>query len=224
MAKEPTALKVMNDNMTLLDKSGITRNQLVFITKGTPSSQIYKRPGRGGTTFRYVKGSYVKKVLNYVFAWNWDFEVSQFGREENQVWVLGKLTVRDTEGRAIIKQQFGRADIKFMKDSKIMVDYGNDLKAATTDSLKKCASELGIASDVYSDEENKDIKEPSYTPNVPVADPKDDEPLDPAQKSAITNMVAGLSKNGVEVEEFSFDGMTRKQAKAKIVELVNIKK
>jgi len=30
-----------------------------------------------------------------------------------------------------------------------MVDFGNDMKAAATDALKKCASELGIASDVY---------------------------------------------------------------------------
>ena len=39
-----------------------------------------------------------------------------------------------------------------------MLDYGNDLKAAATDALKKCASELGIASDIYGSEEFKEIK------------------------------------------------------------------
>ena len=34
---------------------------------------------------------------------------------------------------------------------------GNDLKAATTDALKKCASELGIASDIYAPNEFKAI-------------------------------------------------------------------
>lgn len=38
-----------------------------------------------------------------------------------------------------------------------MLDFGNDLKAASTDALKKCASLLGIASDVYGKSEYKDI-------------------------------------------------------------------
>ena len=37
------------------------------------------------------------------------------------------------------------------------MDLGNDLKAATTDALKKCASELGIASDIYAPNEFKSI-------------------------------------------------------------------
>ena len=37
------------------------------------------------------------------------------------------------------------------------LDLGNDLKAATTDALKKCASELGIASDIYAPNEFKAI-------------------------------------------------------------------
>ena len=47
-----------------------------------------------------------------------------------------------------------------------MLDYGNDLKAATTDALKKCASELGIASDIYGANEFKEIAETdmSYKP------------------------------------------------------------
>ena len=61
-------------------------------------------------------------------------------------------------GKEIIKMQFGRADIKFKKDTKEPMDLGNDLKAATTDALKKCASELGIAGDIYGTNEFKEIQ------------------------------------------------------------------
>jgi len=79
--------------------------------------------------------------------------------------------------------QFGRADIKFKTETRkdeqgnvmmkkdnygntkpkrfptnIPLDLGNDLKAAATDSLKKCASELGIASDIYGAKEFKEIQ------------------------------------------------------------------
>ena len=37
-----------------------------------------------------------------------------------------------------------------------MLDFGNDLKGAATDSMKKCASMLGIASDVYGKAEFKE--------------------------------------------------------------------
>ena len=42
-----------------------------------------------------------------------------------------------------------------MKKSGGMLDYGNDLKSACTDSLKKAASLLGIASDIYGKSEFK---------------------------------------------------------------------
>ena len=67
---------------------------------------------------------------------------------------MGKLTVKNDKGNTISKTQFGRADIKMLKAGG-MVDFGNDLKAAATDSLKKCASLLGIASDVYGKQEFK---------------------------------------------------------------------
>ena len=79
-----------------------------------------------------------KKVLNLMFGWDWDFEVIKFEimTEAKQVLVLGKLTCR-AKDKTIIKMQFGRADIKFLKDKphtpENTLDIGNDLKAATTD-------------------------------------------------------------------------------------------
>ena len=139
-------------------QSPISSKQLLYILQKTPEEHIYNRKGKGGKNFDYVTGVYMKKVLNFVFGWMWSFEVIEHGVKEKQIWVLGKLTINTKKGE-IIKTQFGRADIKFYKDkTKGMLDFGNDLKAATTDCLKKCASELGIASDIYGKNEFKKIQ------------------------------------------------------------------
>jgi len=160
----------VKEKAMLVNSNLINSKQLLYIAQKTPIEAIYKRPGKGGKTFTYVKASYVKKVLNFVFGWSWDFQILDKGREQDQVWVQGRLTIRDKDGEIrIIKEQFGRADIKFLtekvsngeiatsKKTERMVDYGNDLKAAASDALKKCASELGIASDVYNQEEDVEI-------------------------------------------------------------------
>ncbi len=139
----------------MIMKSWISESQVLKVIQRTPPQHIYKRKGRGGQTFDYVTGTYVTKVLNFVFGWNWDFEVVSHGREGDQIWVQGKLTVKSAKGDTIVKSQFGRADVKFLKGTKTAVDFGNDLKAASTDALKKCASMLGIASDVYGKMEYK---------------------------------------------------------------------
>lgn len=151
-----------------IPKTWLGQNQLQFMLQRTPREQVYRRKGRGGQTFDYVTGSYITKALNYVFAWNWDFEVVQHGKEADHVWVLGKLTVHGARpGQTISKTQFGRSDVKQLKAGGNL-DYGNDLKAATTDALKKCASMLGFASDIYG---KGDYKAESGQDPLPPRDP-----------------------------------------------------
>lgn len=151
-------IKVKKEMALTLVPAPLKGNQLLSILQKTPANHIYHRPGKGGGEFDYVTGTYIKKVLNYTFGWMWDFEVKEHGKEGKAVWVLGKLTIKNKSGKAmIVKEQFGRADIKEKKAGGDL-DFGNDLKAAATDALKKCASELGIASDVYGKQEFKDIQ------------------------------------------------------------------
>ena len=147
----------IKDALTLAE-SPINHKQILHIMQKTPENHIYSRPAKGGGNWDYVTGAYVKKVLNYTFGWQWDFEVKDQGREGNLVWVLGRLTCYFGENRKIVREQYGRADIKTKRGSSEALDYGNDLKAAATDALKKCASELGIASDIYAKNEFREIK------------------------------------------------------------------
>jgi hypothetical protein len=162
----------------------LNEKQLNMLLAETPKSHIYQRPAKGGGTWDYVTGIYVNKVLNMVFGWDTSFEVKQFeyNLETKQAIVLGRLSVR-VKDKTIVKEQFGRSDIAFKtipiyddngrqvyetgKDGKQKakriqtnepLDLGNDLKAAATDALKKCASQLGIASDIYGPDEFKQIR------------------------------------------------------------------
>lgn len=152
-------IQVTASELSKVENNSLNKDQLNVLTQGTPSAHIYTRPAKGGGTWNYVTGTYVKKQLNILFGWNWDFEIVSFEyiMEVKQCIVLGKLTVR-TVSRTIIKNQFGRQDIKMKKDKSGPLDLGNDLKGAATDALKKCASELGIAADVYAPNEFKAIQ------------------------------------------------------------------
>lgn len=133
-----------------IPKTWLSEKQITRLVEKTPAQYVYKRPGKGGGTWDYVTVAYVQRVLDFAFGFNWDFEIVQHGKEADHVWVLGKLTVYSENGeRKIVKSQFGRSEVKHKQGGKELLDYGNDLKAATSDALKKCASMLGIARDIY---------------------------------------------------------------------------
>lgn len=178
----------------------MSEKQLVQVLGSTPKQHVYRRVGKGGQTFDYVTGNYITKALNFIFGWNWDFEIVDKGIEGGQVWVQGRLTVRGNKpGEQIVKVQFGRADIKYRRGTKDMLDYGNDLKAAATDAKKKCASELGIASDIYGkadhkEETGQEVRDdtPRLTQGEPVIKQGDPSPKEPT----IDYICQGTTKTG----------------------------
>tara|TARA_R110000796_G_scaffold120506_3_gene234665 strand:+ start:2682 stop:3356 length:675 start_codon:yes stop_codon:yes gene_type:complete len=168
MSEENKGLVTVTDkDLSLVDNNMLNASQLNFLMKPTPKKYIRKRKAKGAGDWDYVSGAYVKKVLNLMFGWDWDFKIVdyKFDLQIKQAFVQGELTCR-TAGKTIVKHQFGRVDIKFRtswENGKKTVtdqplDLGNDLKAATTDALKKCASELGIAADIYSPQEFNSLK------------------------------------------------------------------
>lgn len=133
--------------------------QLNGVIGKTPEKAKKIRPAKGGGNWTYVSGSYMKKQLNILFGWNWDFEIvsEQILIEAGEVVVKGKLTCR-SNGQTIVKMQYGNKDIMFKRGTQTPLSIGNDLKAAATDALKKCAAEIGIAQDVYGPEDFKDVE------------------------------------------------------------------
>lgn len=126
----------------------LNEEQEKSIMVATPAKYIKNRAGRGGKTFSYVEVGYVIQVLNKTFGYFWDWEIDEQHSGDNQVWVKGRLTIKNPSGFSVAKTAFGGSDIKKTANGQV-IDIADDLKAASADALKKAASMIGIASDVY---------------------------------------------------------------------------
>jgi hypothetical protein len=144
--------------LSLVEDNSLNAKQLAIILKRTPAQYVKTRPALGGGTWDYVTGGYIKKCLNLMFGWDWDFEIidEKIMIEAREVIVKGRLTCRSA-GKTIVKMQYGNKTIMFRKGSDIPLSIGNDMKAAATDALKKCAAEVGIAADIYNKEDFKEV-------------------------------------------------------------------
>lgn len=158
MRDQQNDLALINESdLSLTSENSLNGAQLQHILKRTPKQYIKQRPAKGGGTWSYVTAGYVKKCLNIMFGWDWDFEILTEQVISGSVVVKGKLTCR-SNGRQIIKTQFGSKEIMFRKDKPDQpLNIGNDFKAAASDCLKKCASDIGIAADVYNADEFKEV-------------------------------------------------------------------
>lgn len=157
---------VSPEELSLVDGNSLNEKQLKLILQRTPKKYIHQRPAKGGGTWDYVTGGYIKKCLNLMFGWDWDFEILDEKILYGEAIVKGKLTCRSND-KTIIKMQFGNKDIMYRKQNaeeiskgleKIPLSIGNDLKAAATDCLKKCAAEIGISADIYNKEDFNEVK------------------------------------------------------------------
>lgn len=157
MEKDKTELAIITkDDLSLIHDNALNELQLQFVLKRTPKQYVKDRPAKGGGTWKFVSGGYIKKCLNLMFGFDWDFEILDEKYIHGQVIVRGKLTCR-AGGKTIIKTQYGRKDVICRKGTENPLDIGNDFKAAATDCLKKCASEIGIAADIYNADEFKEV-------------------------------------------------------------------
>lgn len=107
--------------------------------------QIKQRAGSFGKTLDYIEGHVVIKRLNDAFDGQWSFQVKSHDVFEAEVIVLGELIAA-----GISKSQFGSSSITRAKNSGDNISLADDLKAATTDSLKKCATMFGVGLHLYS--------------------------------------------------------------------------
>lgn len=142
----------MTEELTIY--GGLTEAQKSLVEKRTPPQYIKERRGRGGT-FSYVEVGYVIDQLNQLFNFMWDFEVLEEKIGLKQIWVKGKLTAHIGPGIDVVKTAYGGIEIKVYAETTEahkageVIDIADDLKAAASDALKKAASLIGVASDIY---------------------------------------------------------------------------
>jgi hypothetical protein len=105
---------------------------------------VRTRPGQHGKTLNYIPTFAVIDRLNEGCE-TWDFFIDEYKLLEEEVVVLGRL-VAD----GITKSAFGSSAITRNKD-KTPVSLGDDLKAGTSDALKKAASLFGVGRELYAE-------------------------------------------------------------------------
>jgi hypothetical protein len=105
---------------------------------------IKQREGIHGQMLDYVEGWVILERLNQAFEADWTFQIEKHEILENEVLVLGKLSAG-----GVTKTQFGSSTITRDEQTGKPVSIGDDLKAAATDAVKKCASLLGVGLHLY---------------------------------------------------------------------------
>lgn len=118
--------------------------------------QIKQREGNFGKMLDYVEAHTVIQRLNDAFDARWSFEIveQKIMEQTDEVVVWGKLNADN-----VIKSQFGSSRITRNLQNGEMVSLADDLKAAATDALKKCATMLGVGLHLYSGN-NKTVQNP----------------------------------------------------------------
>ena len=114
-----------------------------------PQDAIKQRKGNFGNTLDYVESCNVIQRLNEVLEGRWSFRILFFQIDDEEVFVHGELKVDDA-----VRQQFGGSSITRKTDTKEAVSVADDLKAATADCLKKCASAFGVGLYLYKPKSN----------------------------------------------------------------------
>jgi hypothetical protein len=113
-----------------------------------PDELIKKRRGSFGKPINYVEGSAVISRLNDALEGEWSFTiVEHFVVETGEVLVHGKLTAL-----GVTKEAFGKSSPAISRETGEVLSVGDAYKAASTDALKKCATLLGVAAYLYSDD------------------------------------------------------------------------
>jgi hypothetical protein len=111
-----------------------------------PEGQVKTRPGAFGGSLSYLEGHTVIGRLNDAFDGNWSFEIMSHQILEEEVLVCGKFRAN---AAGVIKMSFGSSRITRDSRTGNAIALGDDLKAASTDALKKSATLLGVGLSLY---------------------------------------------------------------------------
>jgi hypothetical protein len=109
---------------------------------------VKRRRGSFGKEISYVEGNAIIARLNDAFDSNWNFTIVEHHElPTGEVLVLGRLTAL-----GVVKEAFGRGMPAVVRETGEVLSQADAYKAAATDALKKAATLLGVALNLYADE------------------------------------------------------------------------
>lgn len=129
-----------------------------------PKELIKTRRGSRGDQLSYAPVSAYVERLNRVFESNWTWCILGHEIHGSEVVVRGALTAAGVE-----KQGFGGSPITVNKSTGEVISLADDLKAAASDCLKKCASLFGVGLEFYGAVDHEAVTGRGPTTGTPVA-------------------------------------------------------
>jgi len=118
------------------------------LTREFDETLVLERKGPYGKTLSYLPAHVIIERLNSATGGAWSFNVVRHEVQRDEVIVVARLTLHaDPE---VVKETFGSARIK-RSDAGEALCIGDDLKSAGSDALKKCATLLGVGTQLYRD-------------------------------------------------------------------------
>ena len=183
-----------------------------------PNDAVKQRKGSFGKNITYVDGAAVVARLNDCFEAAWDFTIVEHHvLDTGEVLVLGRLSAF-----CVVKEAFGRGMPAVSKETGEVISAADAYKAAATDALKKCATLLGVAAYLYSDDYQEDQPQPKAVRSVAA----NGDRLTQKQLSAIWSLGRSLGFNADQLrrrvlETFAVapEGLTKKDASTFISQL-----
>jgi hypothetical protein len=180
--------------------------------------QVKTRPGQHGKTLSYIETHAVIARLNEGCD-AWSFEVVKHEVLDTEVIVVGKLTAD-----GIVKMAFGGSSVTKDNSGK-EVSLADDLKAASSDALKKCASLLGVGLELYGASASAHVSEASRPAVMPgVGDRLTARQLAAIHATARRRGINNPQLTAMLIERWGKDGptlLTKREASDLLSELAN---
>ena len=112
-----------------------------------PENLIRTRQGGNGKTLSYVPtAEYIRRLC--AASETWDFEITEYKVLDDEVIVIGKLTID-----GVVKMAVGASNITRSRSSGEPVSIGQNLKSASSDSLKRACRLLSLGLHLWDDEQ-----------------------------------------------------------------------
>jgi len=165
-----------------------------LLTQPFPQDVIRTRPGQHGRTLTYVDTATIVERLNAASDFEWSFEVVRYEILQNEVIVLGKLTID-----GVSKAAFGTTAVTKDNAGK-EVSIGDDLKVAASDGVKKAASLFGIGLDLHRGERNDEGSRPQQPVQQRGGPP---EPIDRITARQLAAIHAAARRRGISMPELT---------------------
>lgn len=122
---------------------------------------------KGGTSLTYIPVSEVITRMNKVLGVeNWSFSIKGYTEIGDSI-VAHVTVVAMIEGREVSRDGVGGQKIKRIKATGLAVDYGDEVKGAVSDALKKAVQTLGIGLYLARSDDAMDIESAIDASNTP---------------------------------------------------------